>query len=70
MQHKDVVTIEWNGKGYKASYEVADDLITVSSAWGRKTTPFGGSPPESVAKILLAELVVGAARRLRHGQHR
>lgn len=51
------VTLERNGKTYTATYRVEKRMITVSTAFGRKSTQLGSSPPEILARITLGEMI-------------
>jgi hypothetical protein len=54
---KREVSIEYKGKTYNATYTVEKGIITVSTLYGKKATQVGGSPPESLARIMIRELV-------------
>ena len=49
--------MEHQGQTYRGSYQVTGKLLTVVRAYGTKSTQVGGSPPETLAKMLLGELV-------------
>ena len=53
------VQIEFDEKTYTGSYAVDRKMITVSYGWRTKTTQLGGSAsaPDSLARIMLAEMV-------------
>ncbi|HWI05560.1 MAG TPA: hypothetical protein VNT52_17270 [Acidimicrobiales bacterium] len=51
------ITVEIDGQTFSGSYEVARGIITVSTAYGRKSTQVGSTPPDTLARILLRELV-------------
>ena len=51
------VSIELGGQTYEGTYFVSQDMITVSSGWGTRTTQLGGTPPYELARMLLAEIV-------------
>lgn len=51
------VSIERDGQTYQGWYVVEQKVITVSTSWGEKSTQVGGLRPESLAKIMLRELV-------------
>lgn len=51
------VSIELNGKTYDGSYSVSGGMITVSGPYGSRRTQVGGSPPDMLARMLLAEIV-------------
>lgn len=58
------VQITKGGKTYNGSYTIANKMITVAYLGRTSTTQLGGSAtaPESLARIVLGELV-GAAQR-------
>jgi hypothetical protein len=41
----------------RGTYEVQGDIVTVVYRGRKKSTQVGGSPPESIARLLLRELV-------------
>ena len=45
-----------DGRGISGSYGCSDQLVTAKIASGSKTTQIGGSPSQSVARIMLREL--------------
>jgi hypothetical protein len=51
------VSIEVNGKTYNGTYTVDGSIISVSFALGSKRTQIGGSSPESLARVMLCELI-------------
>ena len=51
------VTVTIDGVTYHGTYFVQDSIVHVRSPLGTKSTRVGRSPPESVAKLLLSELV-------------
>jgi hypothetical protein len=53
---KDVVVMI-NGVEHRGTYFVQSSMVHVRSDAGSKATQVGGSPPETIAKILLSELV-------------
>jgi hypothetical protein len=53
----DPVTVTINGDTYEGVYYVQRSTVFVQSAFGTRSAPVGGSPPEMIAKMLLAELV-------------
>ena len=58
---KDVsVTIK--GVTHHGTYYVQDSIVHVQSSFGTKSTHVGGSPPLSIATLLLLELVRGGGR--------
>jgi hypothetical protein len=53
----DRVTVTIDSVTHAGAYYVKGPFLFVRSPLGAKTTEVGGSPPEAVAKLLLAELV-------------
>jgi hypothetical protein len=51
------VEIEVNGRTYEGRYVIEGGLVRATSDYGEKTTQIGDSPVETVAKLLLHELV-------------
>jgi hypothetical protein len=51
------VTYERNGKTYHGSYTVDRELLTVTFGMATKSSLLSGSRPESLAVLLLSELV-------------
>ena len=54
------VEIEKGGKTYAGMYRVEGGIITVTydgDGGGAKSTQVGNTPPQSLARVLLAELV-------------
>jgi hypothetical protein len=45
-----------NGITLIGTYSIVDDVITVKTAFGNKSTQAGGSYPETLARIMLREL--------------
>jgi hypothetical protein len=45
-----------NGRVISGTYGHSDRYVTVKTALGSKTTQIGGSPPKSLARIMLREL--------------
>ncbi|MDR4306559.1 hypothetical protein IHQ68_08010 [Chelatococcus sambhunathii] len=57
------VSIEHDGREISGSYQVKDGLITVTAdAGGSKTTQLGGTPVETLAKMLMRELAREAGK--------
>ena len=59
----ELVTVTINGGIYEGTYYVQKSVVYVQSSYGSKATQvggFGGSPPKSVAALLLSELVRGS----------
>jgi hypothetical protein len=52
------VSIDRSGKMYTGSYTVDHDVITVTFRSRSRSTPVGRTPVDSVAKLLLLEMVV------------
>ena len=55
IQHE--ISVEFNGKTHSGKYSVDRGVITVHYMMRHMTTQLGGSPPESVARVLLIELL-------------
>jgi hypothetical protein len=51
------VRVEIDGKTYFGRVEVSRGVVTVHAACGTKTAPIGASPVESLARILLREII-------------
>jgi len=51
------VTVTIDGVTHAGAYYVKGPFLFVRSPFGAKAIQVGGSPPEAVAKLLLAELV-------------
>ena len=58
------VTITVDDVEHHGIYFVQNSLVYVRSPLGAKATPAGDSPPETIAKVLLSELVRANAARL------
>ena len=54
----DEVEVEKAGKIHKGTYRVESGIVTVSSAYGTKSTQVRSSVADKLAKDLLLELVV------------
>ena len=50
------IETEIGGKTVRGSFQYADQMVTVKTAMGSKTTQVGGLIPEYLAKILLCQL--------------
>ena len=51
------IVFEYKGKELRGQMRVANGLVTVTTPDGRqKSTQIGGSPPESIARMMLREL--------------
>jgi hypothetical protein len=50
------ITAEVNGQEYSGTYSVQGNTVSVSSAYGSKTTQRGGMNALAVAEMLLREL--------------
>ncbi len=55
----ETLQIRHKGKVYAASYAVAGDKVTVTSAFGTKTSTVHGLTADQMARVLLKELVQG-----------
>ena len=53
------ISVTIGGKRHDGTSYVQDSLVHVQSERGRKVTQVGGSPPQTIAKLLLSELVRG-----------
>jgi hypothetical protein len=53
----ECVTVTTDGVTHEGAYYVSGSVLHVRSPLGAKAIEVGGSPPEAVAKLLLAELV-------------
>jgi len=51
-------TIQHDGKDYSGFYCVEKDMITVNSAYGDKTAHLGSMPPQTLARMLLREIII------------
>ena len=51
------ITIEDKGKTFQAYFYVERGIVTVVSCFGQKSTQIGSSPAESIARIMLRELI-------------
>jgi hypothetical protein len=51
------VTVTIDGVTHHGAYFVQSSMVNVRSTLGSKTTQVGGSPPKTIAKLLLSELV-------------
>lgn len=51
------ITVEENGETYKGRYKIEKRMVHVMSAFGYESTQIGGSEPETIAKMILGELV-------------
>jgi hypothetical protein len=51
------VRVEMDGETYFGRVEVLRGMVTVNAASGSKTAPIGASPVESLARILLREII-------------
>jgi hypothetical protein len=52
-----IISIESGGKVYTGSYYIERKTITVHYQGFAQTTQIGGSTPESLARLILSELV-------------
>ena len=51
------VTDVYGGKITKASYKLADRMVTVKTSFSRMTATIGGDTPERLARTLLRKMV-------------
>ena len=51
------ISVEIDGKTYTGRYSVSGKVVSVSGAFGSKSTQVGNSPADVVARMLLRELV-------------
>jgi hypothetical protein len=51
------VTVTLDGVTHKGTYYVQDSLVHVQCDAGTKKTQLGGTPAETIAKLLMSELV-------------
>jgi hypothetical protein len=51
------VTVTIAGVKHDGTYYLQGSTVYVQSAFGRKATQLGGSMPETIARMLLSELV-------------
>jgi hypothetical protein len=52
-----LVTVTIDGGTHRGTYFVQSSMVHVQSAFGNKATQVGVTPPETIAKMLLSELV-------------
>lgn len=57
MDRKLPVSVEVGGREYCGEYELNKGMITVHFDLRKKTTQLGGSDHETLARVLLSELV-------------
>jgi hypothetical protein len=57
------VSVEVDGTVHEATYSVSSKVVTVQSSYGSTSTQIGGLSAETVARILLREIVAGAKAR-------
>ncbi len=57
------ISIEFEGKTYKASYYVESKVVTMQSAYGSLSTQVGGSRGDFVARMLFREIFYAAKSR-------
>ena len=57
IQDRGTVTVEHEGKPYTASWRVENDMMIVSTADCTKSTQLGDLPPESLARLMLSEII-------------
>ncbi len=63
IQPKSIVSVEFQGKKYSATYYVTGRMVILESAYGREGMQRGGSKPEDVARMLLVQLLRAAKSR-------
>lgn len=51
------IEMQYNGNTYSAEYTIEGGMITVSGNGGSKTTQVGGTPEDTLARMLLRELI-------------
>ena len=51
------VSYQHEGRTYTGSYTVSGKVVTTTSAYGKKSTQVGQSPPALVARWLLGDMV-------------
>lgn len=56
-KNEGTITVNHNGKDYSATYRIEKGVITVRTVYGSKSTQLGSSPPESLARMLLSEMI-------------
>jgi hypothetical protein len=56
-----IATVTIHGVTYEGMYYLEGSMVHVQSSFGKKATQLGGSPPEAIAKRLLAQLVLASA---------
>lgn len=59
--HNDKVTVQRDGKEYFAYYHVEGSTIFVSANFREMRTQLGSSPPKTLARMLLCEMIDGGA---------
>jgi hypothetical protein len=59
------ISTELDGKRYEGTYAIESGVVRVSSPYGSDATQIGNSSPETIARILLAELVTKYLRKHR-----
>ena len=57
---KQSISIVVNGKTYNGSYGISGKLLTVSYGGDSKKTQVGNLPPETLARMMLGELVASS----------
>jgi hypothetical protein len=56
------IQVTENGQEIKGRYIIRGKMITVLYGMGEVTTQLGGSSPESLARIILRELITGSRK--------
>ena len=59
--HKEKVSVQRNGTEYSGCYHVESNTIVVSANFRTMSTQLGSSPPETLARRLLCEMIDGGA---------
>ena len=57
------IAVEFDGKSYSATYSVDSKVVSVECPYGSRSTQIGGSTAESVARLLVREIVADAKSR-------
>jgi hypothetical protein len=59
----EIIKVEARGQNWSGTYQVEDDEISVSSAYGWSKEPLRRREPQAAAKKLLIEQVTAWAKR-------
>ncbi len=57
------VEVEVGGKKYEVTYSVEGGMVNVSDGFSSKSTQQGGLAPQTVARLLGAELILASIQR-------